>query len=275
MTQKSIPSIEIQDGRVRASITLKSPEMPESGSLYFVLNADPAVIEDNRNAFSKGRVPLSRWILPVQQHTGHIERVYAGQAPKGAFDRESGIAACDGLYTTDPDVLVGVFCADCVGMVLLDPTIPLAAAVHSGWKGTANAVLMNLLRQLHEEKLLHPHTLQVYFSPSLLKNSLEVGPEVIEAIRAMAKKEHLGIEDCIENGEGDRFFLDNQGVNRHMARFFGIPDANIHLSDLDTLTNPGLCFSYRSTKPLDGEHFCCVWIEPENENQSETERSKR
>lgn len=241
--------------------TLKDESLPESGNQCLYLCRNPQSVLKNRLVLAKDSLPLSHWCLARQRHTDTIFRVTKQDLGRGAFDNESALQNCDALYTTESSVLIGVFTADCLGILLADPSLPLAAAVHSGWKGTAQAILYKMLARLRKENLLSPHSLHVYFSPSLMKSSLEVGKEVVDAIRTMAENFDLEIEDCIEAKSNGRFLLDNQGINLQMCRAFGIPEENLHPSQLDTLTNPRDCFSYRRTKPLDGEHFSCIWIE--------------
>ncbi|WP_289755354.1 laccase domain-containing protein, partial [Faecalibaculum rodentium] len=101
-----------------------------------------------------------------------------------------------------------------------------------------------------------------WFSPSILQDSLEVGPEVIEAMEPLKE---LGLDvDAFwsrsEDPDSDRLYLDNQGLNVAMLRMAGLPAENIHVSELDTKTHPD-CFSYRNEGRKTGEHFTFGWIE--------------
>lgn len=225
-------------------------------ALHICKNPEDILI--NRQTLAKNTLPLSQWVLPGQKHTANIRRVTQADAGKGSRDKETAIENTDALYTTEENLLIGVFTADCLGIVLADETIPLVCTVHSGWRGTAQAILHKTLVKLKEEGLLHPETLQVYFSPSLLKASLEVGMEVIEAMKPL---EEIDINvDAFHSPELlGKCFLDNQGLNIQMCLNMGIPKQNIHPSVLDT-KKEAQCFSFRVERENMGEHFTYAFI---------------
>ena len=49
----------------------------------------------------------------------------------------------DAVYTTEPNILIGVFTADCLGILVVDETTPCICAIHSGWKGTTLEITKN------------------------------------------------------------------------------------------------------------------------------------
>lgn len=250
-----------------AGTTMKNPNLPESGNQCLYLCTSKHGVMENRKALSKKTLPLSRWVTARQRHTDHIVRVFNEDAGKGSLDAESAVQDCDGLYTTEKNLLLGVYTADCLGILLTDPTVPLCAAVHSGWKGTTQAILFQMLDRLQQQNLLHPETIQVFFSPSLMAESLEVGEEVIEQIRTMAEQFELDPSPYIQAKGNGKYLLDNQGINMEMCRKFSIPEKNLHPSSIDTLRTNS-CFSYRKTKPLDGEHFTFVYCLEETADQN-------
>jgi hypothetical protein len=254
---------------VSGGVLFKNPELPFDGNTAFQVaktaQANQAVIE-NRTLLAKETLPLKRWALGRQTHSANVRRIYESDVSKGAFSLEDAFENTDALYTTQPGILIGVHTADCAGIFLCDPDIPLACTVHSGWKGTASAVLANTLRALQKDGLLFPKRLKVFFSPSLSYDSLEVGPEVAEAVLEMAQRENLDLSACIRKGKGDRFYIDNEGINICMLQKFGIPSENITRSNRDTLSDPA-CFSYRREKPLTGEHFTFGYINTEYKKQ--------
>ena len=54
----------------------------------------------------------------------------------------------DGLITDEPGLCLTVFSADCVPVLLYDPVRGCAAAVHSGWRGTAQAIAARAAEQM-------------------------------------------------------------------------------------------------------------------------------
>ena len=264
MNRNSLIQNAFSCGKIRGGFTRRDIDAPEYGNTALHICISPEDVMINRNAIAQETLPLESWVLAGQKHTNHIVRVTKADRSKGAFDAQTAFQNTDGLYTTDPDVLIGVFTADCIGMLLYDPTIPLVAAVHSGWKGTVQAILSVLLKELQSQNLLHPESLQIRFSPSLMKDSFEVGPEVVSALQEMAKKENSSIDDAFFEGEGDRSFVDHQLIQKKILEAYGIPEENMHFSDQDTKTSPD-CFSYRRDGRLCGEHFSWICIDPDQQ----------
>lgn len=246
--------------QIRGAISLRTSQAPEQGNLALHVCQNPQDVLENRKIWQTQTLPLEQWVLPWQKHTANVKRIFSSDQGKGAYEATSSILQTDGLYTTDPNTLIGVFTADCLGILMADPTIPVIAAVHSGWKGTAQAITIQMFEALKEQNLFHPENLHLYFSPSLMASSLEVGPEVVDQIQEMAKKHDLDLRECILPGKADRSYLDNQRLNMRMALAYGIPIKNLHASNLDTKTNP-YGFSYRRDGKKTGEHFSCIWIE--------------
>lgn len=260
MTVNHLNCLVFANGKIRALTTLRTPSLPEAGNTALHVCENPAAVLENRRLLAGMSLPLEQWVLPDQKHTNHIERVYAADRKKGAFEPQSAIEKTDGLYTTDPGTLIGVFTADCLGILFADPMTGLVGAVHSGWKGSVQGIVQVFIDALKKDGLFHPESLQVYFSPSLMQSSLEIGPEVAVQIEEMAKTHEIDLEGILVPGEGDRSFFDNQELNIRLLKKNGLPAANIHPSLIDTKTSP-YGFSFRRDGRTCGEHFSCIWIE--------------
>lgn len=260
MYSNHVNFIPIHEGRIHGGITMRQADLPEKGNMALHVCQDPAAVAANRDALASCTLPLARWVLPWQKHTDRIAEITPDLAGRGALEADSSIMDVDAVYTTCPNLLIGVFTADCLGILLADPTVPLVCAVHSGWKGTAQNILYKTLDHLDKKGMLHPETLQVYFSPSIQKNSFEIGPEVRSALLESGDEIGLDYSDLIEDvSESDRSFADHQAMNVRILKSFAIPDASIHTSSLDTKTNE-TCFSFRRDHKKTGEHFTFGWI---------------
>jgi len=90
----------------------------------------------------------------------------------------------DALVTATPGHLVGVVTADCVPVLLIDPSRRTAAAVHAGWRGAAAGVLEAALGHMEATCQTRRDDLEAVIGPAIGGCCFEVGPEVIEAFRA-------------------------------------------------------------------------------------------
>ena len=78
-------------------------------------------------------------VFTRQVHTDTV-RIVTSQ------DRGEGIGRpisqdCDGLITQDRNVALTIFTADCVPILLYDPTTQTIGAIHAGWRGTALGIV--------------------------------------------------------------------------------------------------------------------------------------
>ena len=250
---------EICTGRIHGGITMRDLSLPENGNQALHVCQNPEAVLKNRRALASETLPLERWALIWQKHTDRFVRADSSHAGKGALDKNDSIMGADAVYTTEPDLLIGVYTADCLGLLLCDETTPLVAAIHSGWKGTVQNIVYKTVSHLIEEKLVHPETLQVFFSPSIGYDSFEIGPDVREQLLAGGKELGLDYSDLFKKGQEDRWYADHQSMNLRVLNLLGIPSENIHPTSIDTKTTD-TAFSFRRDKDKTGEHFTYGWI---------------
>lgn len=249
----------------RGGFTRRDRSLPENGNmaLHVCVNEEDVMI--NRRALAEKTVPLENWVLPWQKHTDRFVRITAEDAGRGSDDKNTAILETDGLYTTDTDLLIGVFTADCLGILIADETTGLVGAVHSGWKGTAQNILYKMLKEIFENKLAEPSSLKLYFSPSIQKSSFEIGENVKEQLLNAGREIGLDYSDLIEpefDEEGSRikekYLADHEKMNIRTAESLGVRPENIYPGLLDTKTDE-TCFSFRRDREKTGEHFSFIY----------------
>jgi len=129
---------------------------------------DPvAVAENYRRVAAAGGFVAEDLRLARQVHGTAVLR--AGQFVDGA--------EADAVWTHRDDRLVaGVLTADCVPVLLVDRAGTVAAAVHSGWKGTASNIVGATVEVL--AAAARPNTLVAAIGPCIELAAFEVGEEV-------------------------------------------------------------------------------------------------
>jgi hypothetical protein len=95
-------------------------------------------------------------------------------------DARGPLAEADALISKDAGVIVGIRTADCVPILLADPSSGAVAAVHAGWRGTAEGIASSAVRSLVEEWRIDPRHLRAAIGPSIGSCCYEVGPEVAQ-----------------------------------------------------------------------------------------------
>lgn len=143
---------------------------------------------------------------------------------------ENGI---DALVTSCEGVVLSVRTADCVPILLCDPVSRVIAAVHSGWRGTAQRIserAVEAMTSLGAER----KRIIAAIGPHAGVCCYEVGEEI---------REYFG-SDCFRK-VGGRTHLDLSAANRDVLASAGIKDENIHDIDICTVCNRDSFFSHR------------------------------
>jgi YfiH family protein len=208
------------------------------------------------NAVGGAAADLKR-IRQVHGRTVHVVRPGVGpldQAPPEADAIVSGHAG---------DVLA-VQVADCVPVLLADPKTGAAAAIHAGWRGSAAGIVTATVQTLAAEFDVQAVDLIVAVGPSIGACCYEVGPELPDAFRqAGATDGQLG--RWFTRTEQGSLRLDLWAVNRDQLIDAGIPPAQIHLSNLCTLTHASLFDSYRAQGPNAGRMAALIRVPVKDE----------
>ncbi|WP_273235579.1 peptidoglycan editing factor PgeF [Ileibacterium valens] len=248
--------------KIKGGFTRRNTSLPENGNTALHVCQSKEDVMKNRRRLEKILLPLENWVLPWQKHTDRIVRVTHEDILKGAFDKNTSIMDTDGLYTTEKDLLIGVFTADCLGILLADPKTGLIGAVHSGWKGTVQNILYKMLHEIFDQNLSSPDSLKIFFSPSIQKQSFQIGEDVKKQLEDSGKEIGLDYSDFFEADpdEHGKWFADHQAMNLRICKTMNIPDHHVFANSQDTKTDP-TCFSFRRDKNLTGEHLSFIYME--------------
>jgi YfiH family protein len=181
---------------------------------------DPANVVENRRRLA--RALGGRLVVARQVHGAAIARVRAGD-PTAAIAR----VEADGLCSDAAGVTLGIFVADCIPALLVDPKTGAFAAVHAGWRGTVAGVLPAAVTALAREFGARPGDLQVALGPAIGPCCFEVGDEVTAAFLAQfADARERGVVVPSPRGAPGKSHVDLKAANRLLLERAGVaPDA--------------------------------------------------
>lgn len=157
--------------------------------------------------------------------------------------------ASDALITDKKNLGLAIAVADCTPIFIYDKKNKLIAAVHSGWKGTEQKILVKTLNKLRSIYNSKPENMICYIGPSISQSNYEVGKEVAE----MFDQEFVNHQD-------EKYFLDVSGINYKALVNFGVPENQIQKSDLCTYEFESLLHSYRRDGNLSGRSLGVIAI---------------
>src|ERR1044072_2325123 len=138
-------------------------------------------ILENRRRFLK--LFPGQWTLAGcgQVHGADVRVVHTIEDAKPAENTLGEPVYCDVIVSDAKGVLAGVKTADCVPILIGDPSTGAFAAVHAGWRGTLATAVIAGVDRLVKEYDARPDDLRVAIGASAGPCCYEVGNEVIES----------------------------------------------------------------------------------------------
>ncbi|MBI4429876.1 MAG: peptidoglycan editing factor PgeF [Ignavibacteriales bacterium] len=149
--------------------------------------------------------------------------------------------SCDAMITNSKNVYLAITVADCVPIFAFDTRKSIVAAIHAGWRGTADGISSTTLHTLETELNSDPHDLVAFVGPSAGSCCFEVGEDVAKRIS----------DQFVVKREG-RAFVDLKMANVAQLREAGMNEENIEVSPYCTICNPDRFHSYRRDKERSG-----------------------
>lgn len=205
---------------------------------------DPdAVVENRTRAAAAVGLDLDDLIFCRQSHGANVAVVTADDRGRGARSDDTAIAATDALITIDADVGLVVMVADCVPLVIVDPTARVLACVHAGWRGTTARIAEVAVHQMVTLGA-DPQRMVVGVGPAIPAHRYQVGDDVVDATRAAFGR--AADQFVTADGTG-RWLFDVWAANLHTLLEAGVQADNIHLAAIDS-GSPDF-FSDRAERP--------------------------
>jgi polyphenol oxidase len=185
----------------------------------------------------------------------------------------------DASVTNQPGLLLGVQTADCVPILLVDPQKRVVAAVHAGWRGTLQRIVIKAIGKMQMEFATKPTDLLAALGPAIGGCCYEVGTEVSSAYLAQFPNAAEWFDEPRTGDEPNplqwlsrmppghqpppkNVYLDLRKANRAQLLAAGLSAKNIFVSDLCTACRRDLLFSYRKEGAQSGRLLSVIGIRP-------------
>ena len=89
----------------------------------------------------------------------------------------------DALLTNIPNISLGVSTADCVPLLLYNPSRHVVGAVHVGWRGLVSGIIRNTIGIFDRVFGVSPQDILIALGPAIAQCCYEVGEDVQNAFR--------------------------------------------------------------------------------------------
>lgn len=213
-----------------------STENYHSLNLGFNSGDAPEKVTENRLKLcnSIGLEP-STLVFPKQTHTGTVKNITSNFFKSSEGDQKAYLQDTDALITNLIGVCITIKTADCVPVLIYDPKQKAIAAIHAGWRGTAQLIVQNTIQEMIKSFGSDPGDLIVGIGPSISPEVYEVGAEVL----AHFDPSHYHPK------EANKGLLNLWEANKQQLLSNGIQEAHIELAQVCTWTNANKFFSAR------------------------------
>jgi YfiH family protein len=210
-------------------------------NLAFHVGDDPLAVATNRERLAAAlEVSLDDFVVARQVHQAHVEVVTDPQRGHGARSDSDAIRATDALITSQPGIVLAVMTADCVPVIVFDPTPPAVGIAHAGWAGTLLHVTRRMVEKMQAEFGSDPASLTAAVGPSIGPATYEVGRDVAD----LARVEFAGLEVLRPKGDATYLF-DLWASNVRDLVDAGLSRESIEVAGIDTYVDGERFYSYR------------------------------
>ena len=214
-----------------------------SGGPYASLNVgstvgdDPAHVQANQQAIHRALGVSAESVVTARQVHGDRVAVASPQDGGEVFPET------DALITNAPGLTLMLRFADCVPVFFYAPQRHAVGLAHAGWQGTLKGVAAKAAQAMCAAYGCQADELYAGLGPAIGPCCFEVGPEVLEAVRAAS----WGRDELISRSQADgKAHLDLWRANALQLREVGVQ--HIEVAGLCTCCHRHEFFSHR------GEH---------------------
>jgi len=160
--------------------------------------------------------------MPELKQVARLNQVHGNEVHAATRDTASLRPAGDGLVTSEPGVMLGIYTADCVPILMVDSKHKVAGALHAGWRG----VIANIASAgVHAMVQLGAHASDIHaaMGPSIGPCCFEVDAELGERFGC----EIAGASKHTRAGRPGKAFIDLRAVVRDQLERAGLAPENV------------------------------------------------
>lgn len=220
-----------------------SQEAYGSLNLCHYVNDNPDHVAHNHQLFCQyHNIERAMLFMPRQTHTSNVKRIQPG------IDLDD----TDGLITDIKGSCIGINTADCLPVLLYDPTHHAAATLHAGWRGLVGRIVTKGIEMMKSEFGSAASDLLCAVGPAISAEIYEVGDE----LKPLFAEAGFPIKEIfIDRTDWTKSHLDLKAAIKFELLNCGLRDENIEISDICTYQNSTKYFSARKLSINSGRIF--------------------
>lgn len=159
----------------------------------------------------------------------------------------------DAQITNVPGICLAVSVADCVPVLIHDVVTHSVAAIHAGWRGTADNIVGETLKKMRKQFGTKPANCVAFIGACISVDYFEVGNEVAE---------HFSDECKVLHSSKQKYHVDLKRANQLCLQKAGVDKWNIEVTSYCTWANNDLFFSHRKNNGRTGRMMAAIGLLP-------------
>lgn len=171
-------------------------------------------------------------------------------------NNEAKVLEGDAFVTNQAGVVCFVRTADCLPILLVDVSNRVVGAVHAGWKGTADKILLKTIELFEKKWGSEVKNLKIALGPAIGGHCYWIREDVKETF----EEKGLYPGPWMEQVTPKQWFLDIACANLHLLERKGVPRGNIYLSLACTACDLKRFHSFRKEGGKKGEQVNFIMI---------------
>lgn len=205
-------------------------------NLSYKVNDSKKNVDKNRKKLIDGlNISDSKILIPDQCHTSNVYVVTENTM-------QEDLQETDAVITITKHLCIAVLAADCVPVLLYDPENEAIGAVHSGWRGTAQRIVVRTIERMVKVYRTNPQNLLACIGPAISQQYYEVSKEVADHFSFWFTESPTVL---IKNNRTGEYHIDLREANRQLLLRMGVLNSNIEVGGICTYDNPDRYFSAR------------------------------
>lgn len=232
------------------AVSMKDSSEAYTFSMALHTGEEEKKVVENRMKFVSvlGWDEKMHFVTAKQTHSTHI-RIIETNMNLGWETFDSAVEDCDALITNQKNLALCIVTADCVPILLCDTKQRVIAAVHAGWKGTKEELVLKTVEKMIRYFHCDPQDIIAGIAPAIGRCCYEVGKDVAQ---------HFYHLSHTYDKNSDKYMLDLPLINREQLLSAGLKNKNIEMSGICTSCDVEHFFSYRKEQGCAGRFMSMI-----------------
>lgn len=190
-------------------------------------------------------------VIPYQTHGTEVLSINEAYLSATPDERHQMLQGIDALVTNRPGVCLCISTADCIPILLYDKKHRSTAAIHAGWRGTAELISLRTVERMHALYGTETRDVTACIGPGISLDAYEVGEEVFQQIYDAFQKAGVSADSISLLADHypatGKYHIDLPRANHLLLQYCGIPHSQIEDCGICTYTR---CEEYFSARRL-------------------------